>query len=376
MSSFYPSQGNRNGNGYNSREYDRQQGLPSYNNNYEHRFQTSQYGSNQRSNGMSVVPSYAHGLHYPSGVNVFEVRFKCNKGDYLLPDSLSVKPGDFVKVEADRGYDIGVIFKKKVMNMGMEIPRKRILGHVNQEEMSILPHKMLEETQAVAICRQMAAQHRLPLIIADVEFQFDRNKLTVIFASEGRIDFRELVRDMFSFFHIRIWMQKVSPSEAVAMMDLAAADEEAAGGGGSGSGSSVGSGGSVDSDSAHGGSVSAGQPEASSPPQLHLLAPATGPPVDLGQHPQQQGGKHGRTLDSHSSDFVYKGSHDGSGSRRANGIGHDCQKHSQHGVYEDNYSTHQCLLANNQHSSPSPSFSPPLHDNRGYASTASTAYFD
>ena len=172
-----------------------------------------------------MTPSYSPAtLSRPLDVNVFEVRFKCTKGDYLLTDSLRVKPGDFVKVEADRGYDIGIIFKKKVMTMGMEIPRKRILGHIGQEEMSILPHKISEETQAVAICRQMAFQRGLQITIADVEFQFDRNKLTVIFASEGRVDFRELVRDMFSFFRVRIWMQKVSPSEAMILMELAAAD--------------------------------------------------------------------------------------------------------------------------------------------------------
>lgn len=201
-----------------------QEDLPSYNNNYEQRFQTLQYSSNLKSTGMPMSQSYSAARHRTMSVNVFEVRFKCTKGDYLLTDSLRVKAGDFVKVEADRGYDIGIIFKNKPMIPGMEVPRKRILGHIGPEEMSILPHKMEEETQAVVICRQMAVQRGLLITIADVEFQFDRNKLTVIFSSEGRIDFRELVRDMFSFFRIRIWMQKVSPSEAVALMELAARD--------------------------------------------------------------------------------------------------------------------------------------------------------
>lgn len=202
--------------------------LPNYNNNYEQRFQSLQLNSNKHASGIAIPSSYmgsSGSYHQTLNVIVFEVRFKCTKGDYLLADStLRVDPGDFVKVEADRGYDIGIIYKRKTMIMGMEVPRKRILGHIGAEEMSILPHKIAEETQAVIICRQMAAQRGLLITIADVEFQFDRNKLTVIFASEGRIDFRELVRDMFSFFRIRIWMQKVSPSEAIALMELAAAD--------------------------------------------------------------------------------------------------------------------------------------------------------
>ena len=199
------------------------QTLPNYNSNYEQRYQSMQNNYNDGSKTANT-PMYSHSVHRPLSVNVYEIRFKCTKGDYLLAHSVQVKPGDFVQVEADRGYDVGVVFKKKNMTPGVEIPRKRILGHVTPDEMSILPHKIAEETQATLICRQMAAQRGLLITIADVEFQFDRNKLTVVFASEGRVDFRELVRDMFSFFRIRIWMQKVSPSEALVLMELAAAD--------------------------------------------------------------------------------------------------------------------------------------------------------
>ena len=161
----------------------------------------------------------------PNNVDVYKVHFKCTKGDYLLSDTLLIKPGDFVKVEAERGcFDVGVIFKKKDMtNPGVNTPQKRILSHISTDEMSMLPRKIAEETQATRICRQMVAQRGLPLTIADVEFQFDRNKLTVVYASDRRVDFRELVRDMFSFFGVRIWMQKVSPSEAMKLMQRAAA---------------------------------------------------------------------------------------------------------------------------------------------------------
>ena len=191
-----------------------QHGLPNYNNNYEHRFDVLQNTLRRSAND-----KWATTVH--DGVQVFEVRFKCTQGDYTLDTSLKLNSGDFVRVEADRGYDIGVIFRQKGKIGGMEIPRKRILGLATQQELSILPRKMVEEGEAVDICRQMAELKGLNITIADVEFQFDRNKLTVVFASEGRVDFRELVRDMFSFFHIRIWMQKVSPSEALALMKMA-----------------------------------------------------------------------------------------------------------------------------------------------------------
>lgn len=217
MSSFHSSMGYDGNTSFSEQEnFVQNSSLPVYNGNGQ---QYQSYGNGI--NGMLGNPST---FHQSPNVDVFEVRFKCTKGEFILPPSIHVKRGDFVKVEADRGYDIGIIFEKKRVSMGMNLPTKRIIGHINDAEMAILPHKINEETQAVEICRQMASHRGLMITIADVEFQFDRNKLTVIFSSEGRVDFRELVRDMFSFFRIRIWMQKVSPSEAVVLMELAAAD--------------------------------------------------------------------------------------------------------------------------------------------------------
>ena len=222
MSNFFTSQVNNitqeevNSNGYQPQQ--QHQDLPCYNNNYQQRFHELQSHTRQKNNGAWT---------YSSGdpVSVFEVRFKCSKGDFVLPgNSFPVNSGDFVKVETDRGFDIGLVFCKKDNIRGNEIPRRKILGRPSQEEMSILPLKMAEESEAVKICRQMAAARGLSINIADVEFQFDRSKLTVVFASEGRVDFRELVRDMFSFFRIRIWMQKVSPSEAFALRQVAERD--------------------------------------------------------------------------------------------------------------------------------------------------------
>lgn len=63
-------------------------------------------------------------------------------------------------------------------------------------------------------CRELAHHtYRLPLIIQDAEYQFDRHKLTIYYHSDSRVDFRELVRDLFSAFKARIWMKKINPHQ-------------------------------------------------------------------------------------------------------------------------------------------------------------------
>lgn len=64
------------------------------------------------------------------------------------------------------------------------------------------------------ICRAKVKQRNLPMHIVDAEYQFDRHKLTFFFEAEGRIDFRELVRDLFSIYKTRIWMQQLDKNRA------------------------------------------------------------------------------------------------------------------------------------------------------------------
>ena len=228
MSSFYASQLQHALSKGNS-VYDSHQdtNLPNYNNDYKKRYQEYRNSIQQKNNNNSwMMCSNSQDLMRQGHVDIYEVRFKCTQAYYVLEHSLSVNHGDVVKVEADRGFDVGVVHKKKDIfeSPMVEIPNKRIIGHVTPEELSILPRKLSEEREIVKICRHMASQKGLAITIADVEFQFDRKKLTVVFSSSGRVDFRELVREMFAFFRVRIWMQKISPAEALALKQLAESD--------------------------------------------------------------------------------------------------------------------------------------------------------
>ncbi|CAM9416572.1 unnamed protein product [Hapterophycus canaliculatus] len=71
--------------------------------------------------------------------------------------------------------------------------------------------KLRDEERVLEVCRTKVLQRSLPMRVMDAEFQYDRHKLTFFFEAEGRIDFRELVRDLFSLYKTRIWMQQLEP---------------------------------------------------------------------------------------------------------------------------------------------------------------------
>ena len=99
------------------------------------------------------------------------------------------------------------------------IPQRCVLMHASESEIEVMLGKVRDEAKALQMCRQLAQQRQMRLNLLDAEFQFDKNKLTFIFTSDRHIDFRELVRDLFSIFKTRIWMHKINPFQASAFED-------------------------------------------------------------------------------------------------------------------------------------------------------------
>mmetsp|Transcript_10771 Transcript_10771/g.40438 ORF Transcript_10771/g.40438 Transcript_10771/m.40438 type:complete len:663 (-) Transcript_10771:560-2548(-) len=176
---------------------------------------------------------------------IYEIHFKRSSRYFFLHPRgpRDVKTGDHVKVEADRGEDLGKVVATHPVGMFMGEDnaqptagfksryaslheRKRLIRHALDEEVAALDEKCREEEAVLKICRQKAKFRGLPMTVIDAEYQFDRHKLTFFFEAERRIDFRELVRDLFAVYKTRIWLQQVesvsegtstasaSPSEA------------------------------------------------------------------------------------------------------------------------------------------------------------------
>lgn len=186
---------------------------------------------------------------------VYAVEFKAGRAELFYvaereggKPQFNVKVGDLVIVEADRGEDLGKITAEismtrlrqlmassdkaeelaKIMrpesaeegerNLGRispelanllsskEIAPKRIHRLAQSADLKLLQAKAQEEALAMVRCQSRVRQKKLPMEVVDAEYQWDRNKLTFYFCADRRIDFRELVRDLFRIYKTRIWM--------------------------------------------------------------------------------------------------------------------------------------------------------------------------
>ncbi|KAJ7030217.1 PSP1 C-terminal conserved region-domain-containing protein, partial [Mycena alexandri] len=87
-----------------------------------------------------------------------------------------------------------------------EIAPKMIYGKAGAGDAQLLVAKMQDELKALALCQTKVRAKKLPMEVVDAEYQWDRRKLTFYFVAEKRIDFRELVRELFRLYKTRIWM--------------------------------------------------------------------------------------------------------------------------------------------------------------------------
>lgn len=165
---------------------------------------------------------------------VYSVKFKRTQRNFALGPRIvrDLKIGTYVKVEADRGEDLGIVVGKVPaekysfsgrssftggIGVSPGVPTgaadlKRIIRLATHDEVSLLGMKREEEEELLKICRSKVRQRGLPMNVVDAEYQFDRHKLTFFFEAECRVDFRELVRDLFSMYKTRIWMQQLDKS--------------------------------------------------------------------------------------------------------------------------------------------------------------------
>lgn len=118
--------------------------------------------------------------------------------------------GDMVVVETERGVAIGkVASEPRELGGTPQIPLKKILRAATPEDVEKDKDLRKSEVEAQKTCQALIAQKALPMKLLGVESVFDRSKMIFNFASEGRVDFRELVRDLARLFHTRIEMRQV-----------------------------------------------------------------------------------------------------------------------------------------------------------------------
>ena len=150
--------------------------------------------------------------------NIIGVRFKkLGKIYFFNPKGLRIRKGDKVIVETAQGEEYGelVIPNRKVENDKIVTPLKKVIRIANYKDHKHFNECKRIEKDAFNICQKKIKQHKLDMNLTDVEYKFDNSKILFYFTADGRVDFRELVKDLASIYKIRIELRQIGVRDEV-----------------------------------------------------------------------------------------------------------------------------------------------------------------
>lgn len=153
--------------------------------------------------------------------DVVGVRFKkAGKVYYFDPNQFDISENEFVIVETIRGIEYGkvVITKKQVDENDVVLPLKKVIRIANENDRTIVEENKHAAKEAYQVCQQKVVEHNLDMKLVDVEYTFDRNKIIFYFTADGRIDFRELVKDLAAIFRTRIELRQIGVRDEAKML--------------------------------------------------------------------------------------------------------------------------------------------------------------
>jgi len=152
---------------------------------------------------------------------VIGVRFKpAGKIYYFDPDMHEINFNDKVIVETARGVEFGhvVVAPKEISEEKIVQPLKKVLRVANEEDNKQVKINEEKENEALRICQEKINEHQLPMKLIEVEYTFDNSKIIFFFTAEGRVDFRELVKDLASIFRTRIELRQIGVRDEAKML--------------------------------------------------------------------------------------------------------------------------------------------------------------
>jgi len=152
---------------------------------------------------------------------VVGVRFKkAGKIYYFDPNGISIPKDTFVIVETVRGIEYGkvVVPNKQVGENDVVLPLKKVMRMADEHDRMIVEENRQSAKEAYEVCSSKVMQHELDMKLVDVEYTFDRNKVIFYFTADGRIDFRELVKDLAAVFRTRIELRQIGVRDEAKML--------------------------------------------------------------------------------------------------------------------------------------------------------------
>lgn len=154
-------------------------------------------------------------------VTVVGIRFKkAGKIYYFDPHEIDIKKSDFVIVETIRGVEFGevVVGPKDVPEEDIVAPLKKVIRVATEEDKVRNQENKEKEKDAFNICLEKVIKHGLDMKLTDVEYTFDNNKIIFYFTADGRVDFRELVKDLAAIFKTRIELRQIGVRDESKML--------------------------------------------------------------------------------------------------------------------------------------------------------------
>lgn len=154
-------------------------------------------------------------------VKVAGVRFKkAGKIYYFDPDDFNIDVNTDVIVETARGIEFGqvVVPIREVPEREIVAPLKKVLRVATEEDKTHNEENCKKEKEAFSTCVNKITEHSLPMKLVDVEYTFDNNKILFYFTADGRVDFRDLVKDLASIFKTRIELRQIGVRDETKML--------------------------------------------------------------------------------------------------------------------------------------------------------------
>ena len=149
------------------------------------------------------------------------VRFRnVGKIYYFDPDGAKLRQGDRVIVETSRGVECGEVamVNRSVSEEELPQPLKKLIRVATREDLARLAENAAKEKNAYQICARKIEAHKLEMKLVGVEYTFDNSKILFYFTADGRIDFRELVKDLASVFRTRIELRQIGVRDEAKML--------------------------------------------------------------------------------------------------------------------------------------------------------------
>lgn len=154
-------------------------------------------------------------------IEIIGVRFKdVGKVYYFDPDGKNLKEGEHAVVETARGLECGcvAISNKSVEDSEIVSPLKKVVRVATENDIKTMNENREKEKKAFDICMEKIEKHKLEMKLVDVEYTFDNSKILFYFTADGRVDFRELVKDLAGVFRTRIELRQIGVRDEAKML--------------------------------------------------------------------------------------------------------------------------------------------------------------